>query len=145
MLNFAKRALLTKTRQSVPQFSYFHKQREFLMRGRFSQRLFSTNNSDEPEVIISTDPTGETTSTQNENQANNQLETQYRLVPMRDHPIFPGSSMATAITKEQYDVSRMHSLNLILKFLCQSSLKMSRQYSCQLSKMMKSCKIICLS
>ena len=29
---------------------------------------------------------------------------QYHLVPMRDHPIFPGSSMATAITKEQYQV-----------------------------------------
>ena len=39
------------------------------------------------------------------------LTTQYRLVPVRDHPIFPGSSMATAITKEQYEVSWTTSKN----------------------------------
>ena len=33
-----------------------------------------------------------------------EMTTQYRLVPVRDHPIFPGSSMATAITKEQFEL-----------------------------------------
>jgi len=38
-----------------------------------------------------------------EGKESTQLMTQYRLVPVNEHPLFPGSSQAVQLTKEQYE------------------------------------------
>ena len=35
---------------------------------------------------------------------NNSLITQYRLIPVADHPIFPGSTSSLSVTQQEYDL-----------------------------------------
>ena len=51
------------------------------------------------------------------------LMPQYHLIPISDHPIFPGSSMSVAITSKQYDVSNFVKFMIrahLIVFFCSS-------------------------
>ena len=60
------------------------------------------------------------------------LITQYRLIPVAEHPLFPGSSQALQLTQDQYEVSCLltHSIRFskIPKKLC--LLQWSRTMTC---------------